>query len=283
MKTVTDLEDFAIFILTFGRPKKQHTYRRLMRDGYTGRIYFVCSDEDETLPVYLELYGDQVIVFSKKDYEEAVDLGDNFTSRRTVLYARNACYDIAKKLGITYFAQMDDDYTTFSYKFDGKLRYKQVGCKRLDEIFKAVLTFYINTPIDVFAFAQGGDFMGGSRSRMSKTIQLKRKAMNTMFCSVDRQVPYVARLNDDVTSYVIGGIRGRLFMQTNQFMIVQNMTQAKKGGMTEAYLELGTYLKSFYSIIFAPSCVKIFQLGRTEKRLHHHILWNNAVPKIIRE
>ena len=29
---------------------------------------------------------------------------------RAIVYARNACFDLAKDLGITYFIQLDDDY-----------------------------------------------------------------------------------------------------------------------------------------------------------------------------
>ena len=53
--------------------------------------------------------------------------------------------------------------------------------------------------------------------------------------------------------------------------------------MTDIYLENGTYVKSFYSIIFMPSAVKIGLMGnkKDSKRLHHKIKWNNCVPKII--
>jgi hypothetical protein len=37
----------------------------------------------------------------------------------------------------------------------------------------------------------------------------------------------------------------------------QKETQATLAALTEIYLELGTYVKSFYSVIAAPSCVKV--------------------------
>ena len=49
------------------------------------------------------------------------------------------------------------------------------------------------------------------------------------------------------------------------------------------YLEMGTYVKSFYTIMYAPSCVKMGLLGLSSKRLHHQVYWNNAVPKILEE
>lgn len=34
-------DDFAVLILTHGRPEQQHTLRSLERSGYTGRVYLV--------------------------------------------------------------------------------------------------------------------------------------------------------------------------------------------------------------------------------------------------
>ena len=63
----------------------------------------------------------------------------------------------------------------------------------------------------------------------------------------------------------------------------QKDTQSNAGGMTDVYIDGGTYVKSFYSVIVSPSCVKISQMGVSSKRLHHLISWNNAVPCIINE
>lgn len=53
--------------------------------------------------------------------------------------------------------------------------------------------------------------------------------------------------------------------------------------MTEVYLNQGTYVKSFYTVMLNPSAVKINLMGNKDKRLHHKILWKNAVPKILSE
>lgn len=53
--------------------------------------------------------------------------------------------------------------------------------------------------------------------------------------------------------------------------------------MIEQYLSTGTYYKTFYSIMYMPSAVKISIMGNKNKRIHHHISWNNCVPCIIDE
>ena len=63
----------------------------------------------------------------------------------------------------------------------------------------------------------------------------------------------------------------------------QKATQTNKGGMSDVYLDSGTYLKSFYSVIFAPSCVRVGMMGSHHKILHHKITWNNCTPVILNE
>jgi hypothetical protein len=118
---------------------------------------------------------------------------------------------------------------------------------------------------------------------MAKKIHIKRKAMNTWFCSTERRFKFVSRLNEDVNTFMTLGNRGLLFMTTNQFAINQLQTQHNAGGMTDAYLDSGTYVKSFYTVMSLPSCTKIEMMGTVTPRLHHKITWNNAVPKIVDE
>ena len=61
----------------------------------------------------------------------------------------------------------------------------------------------------------------------------------------------------------------------------QTLTQKKTGGNTDAYLQYGTYVKSFYSVMCNPSSVKISMMGETHRRIHHAVDWEHTVPKII--
>ena len=109
--------DYAILIVTHGRPGNVKTYTTLRRLGYTGRIFLIVDNLDKTVGKYQEKYGDEVVVFDKKKYIELTDDADNFDEKRAVVYARNACFDIAEALGLEYFIVLDDDYRRFSYKF----------------------------------------------------------------------------------------------------------------------------------------------------------------------
>ena len=58
-------------------------------------------------------------------------------------------------------------------------------------------------------------------------------------------------------------------------------TQQNKGGMTDFYLDGGTYIKSFYSVISNPSSVKISTIGNDHIRFHHSVDWEHCAVKII--
>jgi hypothetical protein len=272
-------DDFCAFILTNGRPEKVYTYNLLKRSGYTGKIFIVIDDEDKTRDQYLEKFGDKVLVFSKEDIASRFDEADNFGDRRSIFYARNACFELAKKVGCKYFIQFDDDYKEFQFRVDKNLERTYRLIDNLDDVISAMLDYYISIPATTIAMAQGGDFLGDSNN----AAWLKRKAMNSFICSTDRPFAFMGRINEDVSTYATLGRRGALFMTIGAVQLLQQQTQKSGGGMTELYLASGTYVKSFYSVMHAPSCVKISLMGSTHKRIHHQVSWNNAAVKILRE
>ena len=276
--------NLVVFILTNGRPEKVVTYKTLRSHGYTGKIYLLVDDLDKTKDEYIKLYKDEVIIFDKKAIAKTFDQGDNFNDMRAIVYARNASFEVAKNLGIKYFIQLDDDYIAFVYRFNNKFIYKYKKIKNLDKVFNHLLTYYISSGISSLAFLQGGDFIGGEDSGKAKAISLYRKAMNSFICSTDRPFKFVGRINEDINSYTHLASKGLLFLSTNQVSLTQLQTQSNSGGMTELYLDSGTYIKSFYSVMYQPSSVKIFILkDRLTGRLHHKVNWKCTVPKILRE
>jgi hypothetical protein len=103
-------DDFCAFILSHGRPDRVHTYKTLMKAGYTGKVYIVIDDEDKTADEYRKIYGDKVLQFCKQEYAEKLDEGDNTGKRTSTIYARAAMFDLAPQVGCKYFIQLDDDY-----------------------------------------------------------------------------------------------------------------------------------------------------------------------------
>lgn len=278
-------KSFVVFILSHGRASNVKTLKTLKRAGYTGKVILVVDNEDPMEDDYKRIYGESnVVVFDKLDISRRYDPMDNFEERRTIFYARNACFEIAKKLGYTYFLELDDDYTQIAFKVveEGKFRSKLV--RHADALFDAMLDFLDASGVCTVAFAQGGDFIGGKdNGRFWEKIL--RKAMNSFFCKTERAFPFVGRVNEDVNTYCLLGTKGKLLFTYTDVVIEQTQTQAQKGGMSEQYLDSGTYLKSFYTVMCCPSCVTIGMMGGSKRgmRLHHMVSWNNCTPKILSE
>jgi hypothetical protein len=277
-------ETFAAFILTNKRPDRVYTYTNLRESGYTGLVYFVVDDLDPALPAYQKKYGDHVLVFSKQEVAQAFDLADTFHNQLgAVVFARNAVAGLARTLRIDTYVMLDDDYTRFQYRFDREGNYKGAKIKNLDAIFAAMANYHKTSGAATLAMAQGGDFIGGGQGTYGAGISLRRKAMNTFFCRLDRPFLFLGRINEDVNTYVTLGGRGVLFLTVNAVAIDQKQTQSNDGGMSDFYRQNGTYFKSFYTVLMSPSCVRIATMGRTNRRLHHLVLWRYAVPKIVDE
>ena len=287
-------DDFCAFILTHGRPGNVHTYRTLQTAGYTGKVFIVIDDEDETAEEYKRIYGDAVLVFSKAEVGRYTDQFDNFSDRRAILWARNACWDLARNLGYRFFVQLDDDYTHFSYRRAGRghrlsssiaEEYHSWTMKgSLDAVFEAMVRLVETTTVKTIALSQGGDHVGG----VPRPWRFKRKAMNSFVCDVNKPIRFRGRLNEDVNTYVSLGRIGDLFFTASEVYLGQLQTQGNPGGMSETYLDSGTYIKSFYTVMAAPSCATIFPLdnrrttGPRNPRLHHKINWRRVSPLILR-
>lgn len=285
-------DSFATFILSHGRVDKVRTVKTLEKDGYTGKWYLLLDDGDEQIDRYKEKFGEEhVIVFNKSEIAKEFDLMDNFDGDKVIVYARNALNKIAKEMGLEYFWELEDDYGDFSIRMQMGTHLPILQVEDLDSLIEAFLDFLDKTKIKTIAFAQTGEMMGGLNGNIWKD-KVKRKAMNTFFFRV-ADLPmspgdqFIGRMNDDVNWYIDSGKKGAVILQTAEVTLTQEETQKQKSGNTIAYRALGTYVKSFYSILTRPDCVKICQIGsghngsKCDLRIHHHIDWNKCVPKIV--
>jgi len=116
-------ENFATFILTHGRADNVKTYDALREHGYTGKIYLLIDNEDSQQQDYIDKYRDEVIVFDKLKQAQETDTCDNYKKRNSIVFARNYNFKIAREMGIKYFWQLDDDYTSFRWTFDNENNY----------------------------------------------------------------------------------------------------------------------------------------------------------------
>ena len=274
--------DYVVFILSYKRANNVKTYNTLKRQGYKGRIFIIVGDDDPQINDYKRLYGEQVLVFSKADYRH-VDTGDNDPNMNAVLFPRVACFDVAERIGVQYFIQLDDDYLNFKFRFVADYVYREKQIHNLQAVFNAYFEYLIQAKgLKCVALAQGGDYVNGKDTKQ----RYKRKAMNSFFCDTKRRINFTGKLNEDVCTYVTNGSRGEVYLTLYFASLSQARSQSQEGGLTDIYHDLGTYVKSFYAVMMHPSSITITTskvIDKTGRRLHHQVPSNTTYPKIVSE
>jgi len=277
-------DDFGIFIVSHARAEEvlDNTLKVLQRGRYTGQWWIVVDDEDPQLDLYKELWSKRLLIFSKKEMLDTIDLCDNFyEDRKTVLFARNKCYDLARELGLTYFAMLDDDLKAIHYRFveNGKLRGAHVT--NLDELCDAVIKFLEVSGAKIVAFGQDGDFIGGAKGRFKQKVI--RRAVNSFFCKVDRPVQFRGRIYEDTIANITLGMRGDLFFTILDVQTSQRAMGKLKGGMKEAYDYYSYYVAAFYNVMNAPGVAKVLVTHKDKRRFINSYAWDKYVVPILDE
>lgn len=274
-------EDFAVFIISHGRADSVLTVHALEAAQYRGAWYVVIDNEDDQEDEYRRVYGERILMFDKQAAAAVTDRGDINSNLKSEVFARNACWGLAKECGLKHFLVLDDDYRDICFRYPLKGVLKVARVKDLDYICRVMCDYLDSFPLLAsVCFAQAGDFIGGADGYAGFPGRC-RKAMNSFFCATDKRFRFMGRMNDDVTAYTTWGQRGLVFLSFREISITQELTQTQPGGLSEMYKEFGTYTKSFYSVMYSPSCVKISSMGWKERRIHHMVQWGYAVPKII--
>lgn len=273
----------CVFILTHGRPDKVITLKTLKASGYTGDWFIVIDDIDATADRYIENFGaDRVIVFDKRAVAQTFDTADLSDDYRSVVFARNVAFDLARERGYTHFVEMDDDYYDFQHRYEDETGFRMCFVKDMDAVMDAMYDLLDDTGASAVAFGQGGDLIGGHTGNRWKQ-RVSRKVMNAVFCRVSDTWRFLGRVNEDVNTYTTLGTRGHVFLSIMDVVLNQKDTQSQAGGMTDLYRADGTYQKSMYPVVMCPSAVRVTAMGETRPRIHHQVRWNNVAPKILRE
>ena len=273
--------DFCIFIFSYGRPEflLKNTYKNLVLANSKAKTYIVLSSDDKTIPQYKEMF-ENVIVFDKDDIKQ--DTCDAYQSIRScVFFARNKAFELAESLGYRYFLTLDDDYNYIAIRYrDGNHLFSYRIQQGFDEICDAYFDILDSQPfMKSVAFSQDGDYVGGYTGGLYKD-GYRFKAMNCFFCDTHKKFDFIGRINEDVNTYISNNLKGNIFLTFSGTSVAQANTQQVSNGMTESY-KFGTYLKSYYTIVVAPSVASIKLFGNSYPRIHHSIKWANTVPKII--
>lgn len=247
--------DFAVLILTHGRAHDQVTFHELEKRGYTGKAYLVIDDLDEQRAEYERLYGDSVIVFDKREYAKRVDTMTTEDELRSVVFARNAAYDIADDLRLSYFAMFDDDLSQFTFRYVKEGRLVSAPVTDFDALFESMVGFLETTGVTSLNIASSGALIGGLAGVYGNGMCWNIN--QALVVRVSDRLKFVGILNEDMNALLIGKDVGQVMLEA--YAITKNSPQrgTNDGGLHSLYDDNKQYVRDFYSVIIDPSGLKV--------------------------
>lgn len=264
---------FVVFICTHGRPYNQSTLKVLRNCGYTGIVYLVVDDEDNTRYLLEDLFDDNTLslTFSKQHHIESDDCGTDSPVRNTHLYAWNACEKFARDLGFDYAIIADDDLTGFRYRYEDNNHLKSIPItKNIDKLFNYYIEYMDNTNISALSVADARNYIGGKANN--------GRNMNTLvFRKVKDKIVWKSEMYEEMVTSLLAQQTGKFIFQPTFFQYdTKTMAKDVTGGMEKIYNSMGILKRSSYVVMFHPSCVQ-FDANNTGFKLNK----DRAFPKIV--
>lgn len=278
-------EDFAVFIITHKRYDRLHTYNTLVNCGYTGKIYLVLDNLDETVCEYRKRY-DNIIVFDKQEYVRLTDTAMYEPLINFAVFSRNAVEDIARDLGYKYYLVMDDDITNLRFRWcdDGHIKSRKIT-HNFDYVMEKHLEFMDTANVDCLGFGNSGLYMQGvdalsrenTKMRMIASMYIRRAS------TVVEWRPNM--LEDCVTSVEMANNGNISIISTLiQYDSVQPAATGGKtvGGNSSVYNTFDKFKQTFFPIVVRPSCFKYTNANFNKGRIMYpSVKYDNSIPKII--
>ena len=154
-------------------------------------------------------------------------------------------------MGYKFHLQLDDDIHGFQIRYVDGDALKCKNIRNMDVIFDAMCDYMESTPITSLSFSIPAYHVGGQNNRAWKQQMIPR-TMTTFLMREDDIQYFHMRMNDDITTSALNGMRGKLYYTYMPLMLSVDGTQKQAGGMTEIYVDNGTYRKSFYTVMCLP-------------------------------
>jgi len=275
-------DDFAIFILTHGRPTQQST-KKLLRDiGYSGKIYLVLDNTDETIQKYIDNHNpNEIFIFDKNAYINSIDVGSNQPLYKCIVYAKAAVEDIAKSLNLSAFAMIDDDVYKFRHRFVENNVLRSVNItKNFDALMDNVLEYLFNADLTATSFCYTSFYICGIDAFSEKRMQRYRIPYTFVIRNAKHPFEWSFDYGEDIISAILADKRGDKLTMLPDIQIDSTPPDKRaSGGMSETYAQ-DTAKLIFREIIAHPDII-------TARKYHGkyvgYINRDNAFPKIMNE
>lgn len=250
--------DYAVFIITHGRPNNQKTYNLLKSMGFKGKIFLIVDNLDKTKPEYEMKYKDKVIVFDKPTCAKNTDTGLVEPFLNFAVFARNAVEDCAKVLGYKYFMVFDDDIRNLRIRYDykGSLKSRKLD-GIINEVFDACIDFMESTNIQCSSLGFCNVYRQGV-SALYENNPRNRLCAEAFIRNAEQPVDWRLNMLEDLITSLDYNMWGNVWMQLLPIQVEIVMSEGKvEGGNSDAYNNLNQFEMNFLPVVAHPECCKV--------------------------
>lgn len=274
-------KDFAIFILTHGRPNNQDTLYALRKAGYTGEIYLVLDDLDTTQEEYRKLY-DNILVFDKMKYVNSTELGVSKPHINFAVFARNAIEDFAQCMGLSYFAMVDDDLVKFRYRYEENDKLKSLDVKNMDDVLESYIDFMEIGHIPIITLASQFRFIGGVKNIAPINSPKWRLGFTFYIRSTKEYIKWTSNICEDRITCILYNREGFVWLQLPFVQLdTKEMHGVNDGGNSDTYREITDFYRIFFTEVFVPDCNYAMYWKRNNWWVNKIPDYNTVCPMII--
>lgn len=234
--------EFAVFIVTHGRPYTQKTLESLRAQGYTGDIWLVVDNEDNTryklYESYIHAYSHNYMwTFNKQYWVHRTECIVNTKSKATPVFARNASVELAKNMKYKYFAIMDDDVYNFSLKYEDEGHLRTHKIQNLDKLFSACCAF-IDCGADLITFSERSTYFGGLKSQNMQKKILRTQMTHVFIMPTSTDITFTGSIFEDLLIELYQNAIGRYVIRLGEICYDTPPMMSEKGGLEDVYKEL---------------------------------------------
>lgn len=247
--------NYGVFVISHGRPDKQHTLKTLRDCGYTRELYLVLDDEDDTYPLYhhnLE-YCDDILQFKKQTYIDKTDTVTADKKRSSPVYARNCVEEYANDRNYDAYIIMDDDIQNLRYRWveDGSVKSLSLT-QNLDDVLDNYIAFMLENDISATSFSNVMLYVGGS-SGVDNRIMNNREMYQIHMRNLKFPVEWKSIINNDTITELMYSRMGYHIWSLPFVIYDSPKMNTLPGGMKSVYDSLSEFNRAFMATVVMPS------------------------------
>lgn len=244
----------AVFVISYNRAGRVETYSALRDAGFLGEIFVVIDVDDPQYTEYKLRFQNELIAYSKKNEMLEADTVEYEKRPASAIYARNAVEKIANQMSLDAFIILDDDITSFRY------RWMQGGvCKSLkitqyiDRIILLYINYMLSCDIATLSFENCMFYVGGITD---DKIANERWTYQIHIRNVNIPVEWKSIINEDIITEIMTATKGYIWWSLPHVVYDAVAMNEMSGGNKDNYDTFSEFKRAMFATVVNPSSCK---------------------------